>query len=80
VHGSWYRLHSPPLSTSPIDVPRAEIGKSESPHPKPVHPELVEGLFFFQAVVHDSRRKGSPSTSSGKSVFGSDYQINGSML
>jgi hypothetical protein len=53
-------------------VIKAKIGKLETLHPKPVHPELVEGLFFFQAIVHEARRKGSPSTSSGKSVFGSN--------
>jgi hypothetical protein len=72
-----YQSHSGLVSIKPAAGriwagTRAEIGKSESSHPKPVHPELVEGLFFFQSVVYDSRRKGSPSTSSGKSVFGSD--------
>ena len=26
--------------------------------PKPVYPELVEGLHFLQAVAHKARRKG----------------------
>jgi hypothetical protein len=40
------------------------------PYPKPVYPELVEGLLFFGAPCVTMEDKDSPSTSSGQADKG----------